>query len=129
MLRVLLVDDEPTILRLLRTILAPAEFEVQTSPSAADAVMRLRTEVFDAVLTDMRMETVTAGYDVVNAAAKLRPRPKIVILTAFPIPAAQWKPSGADALIVKGTDICKLPELLRALIGKQAARFDRRTSP
>ena len=119
MLRVLLVDDEPAILRLLQTILALANFEVQTSPSATDAVLRLRTEPFDAILTDMRMETPTAGYDVVNAAAKLQPRPKIVILTAFPIPASQWKPSGADALIVKGTDICKLPEKLRALLGRQ----------
>jgi CheY-like chemotaxis protein len=118
MLRVLLVDDEPAILRLLQTILALAEFEVQTSPSAADAMQRLKADRFDVVLTDMRMETLTAGYDVVNAAAKLEPRPKIVILTAFPIPAAQWKSSGADALVVKGTDICKLPELLRGLIGK-----------
>ena len=122
MLRVLLVDDEPAILRLLQTILALAEFEVQTSPSAADAVGRLRTEHFHAVVTDMRMETATAGDDVVKAAAKLQPRPKIVILTAFPIPATQWKPSGADALIVKGTDICKLPEQLRNLIQPQAGK-------
>ena len=116
--RVLLVDDEPAILRLLQTVLAMADFEIATARSAADAVLRLHQEPFDLVLTDMRMETVTAGYDVVKAALKLHPRPKIVILTAFPVPATQWKSSGADALIVKGTDICNLPEQLRELMGR-----------
>jgi CheY-like chemotaxis protein len=126
MLRVLLVDDEPAILRLLQTILALAEFEVATSTSAAGAVERLQKERFDLVLTDMRMETPTAGYEVVKAASKLQPRPKIVILTAFPVPAAQWKQSGADALVVKGTDICKLPEQLRGLMKTPTKSSDRR---
>lgn len=124
--RVLLVDDEPAILRLLQTVLALADFEVVASRSAADAVLCLQQERFDLVLTDMRMETVTAGYDVVKAALQLQPRPKIVILTAFPIPASQWKPSGADALIVKGTGICNLPEQLRSLMGHQQKKSPNR---
>lgn len=120
MLRLLLVDDEPAILRLLRTILELAEFEVQTCASAGEAIPRLKQEKFDLIVTDMRMESVTAGYDVVRAAVKLKPRPVVVILTAFPISPADWKPSGADALIVKGTEMVNLPQRLQTLVKGKA---------
>jgi CheY-like chemotaxis protein len=120
MARVLLVDDEASIRMLLRTALETADFVVETASSAYEAATRLRDASFDLVITDMRMETATAGYEVVRAASLLNPRPKIVILTAFPVPASQWRESGADALIVKGTDMLQLPEKLHALV-KQAA--------
>jgi CheY-like chemotaxis protein len=122
MLRVLLVDDEASIRMLLRTALETADFEVETASSAYEASTRLRDASFDLVITDMRMETVTAGYDVIRAASQVNPRPKIVILTAFPIPTSQWRSSGADALIVKGTDMLQLPEKLHALVKQPAHR-------
>jgi CheY-like chemotaxis protein len=83
---------------------------------------------FDLILTDMRMETPLAGYEVVRAAHQIRPRPAIVILTAFPIPSSDWRASGADALLVKGADILDLPEKLQTLV-KQRARIQERVDP
>jgi CheY-like chemotaxis protein len=116
MIRVLLVDDEASIRMLLRTALEVADFQVETASSAREAIARLPVSHFDLVITDMRMETVTSGYEVARVASRLDPRPTIVILTAFPIPASQWRAAGADALIVKGTDMLQLPERLRALM-------------
>lgn len=114
--RILIVDDEPAILGLLRTILESESFEVETARSAAEAKLRLSQQHFDLVLTDMRMESPIAGYDVVRAARKLNPRPAVAILTAFPIPASDWRSSGADALMVKGMDVLSVPQKLRALL-------------
>ena len=114
--RILIVDDEPAILSLLRTILESESFEVETARSAAEAKLRLSQQHFDLVLTDMRMESPIAGYDVVRAARKLNPRPAVAILTAFPIPASAWRSSGADALMVKGMDVLSVPQKLRALL-------------
>jgi DNA-binding response OmpR family regulator len=116
MLRILIVDDEPAILGLLRSVLELSSFEVETARSAAEAKAILSEKSFAIVMTDMRMETPTAGFDVVRAARQLRPRPAIAILTAFPISSAEWRPSGADMLMVKGSDIMSLPEKLTALI-------------
>ena len=113
---ILIVDDEPAILSLLRTILESESFEVETARSAAEAKLRLSQQHFDLVLTDMRMESSIAGYDVVRAARKLNPRPAVAILTAFPIPASDWRSSGADALMVKGMDVLSVPKKLRALL-------------
>jgi DNA-binding response OmpR family regulator len=114
--RILIVDDEPAILSLLRTILESESFEVETARSGAGAKLRLGQQHFDLVLTDMRMESPIAGYDVVRAARKLNPRPAVAILTAFPIPASDWRSSGADALMVKGMDVLSVPQKLRALL-------------
>jgi DNA-binding response OmpR family regulator len=116
MSRILIVDDEPSILNMLRSVLEIASFEIEVAKSAADAKSRLSEKTFDIVLTDMRMETPAAGYEVIRAAKQLNPRPAIAILTAFPISSSDWRPSGADALLVKGQDILSLPDKLRALV-------------
>lgn len=116
MTRVLIVDDETSILNLLKTVLEASSFEVETAKSATEAKSRLRQTKFDLVLTDMRMETPIAGYDVVRAAQQLNPRPAVAILTAFPIPSSDWRSSGADALLVKGTNIMDLPQKLQSLL-------------
>ena len=122
MFRILVVDDEQSILGLLRTVLELGEFQVDTASSGKEGAARLTEDAFDVVLTDMKMETPTAGFEVVRAARQLRPRPAIAILTAFPIAPAEWKPSGADALFVKGSDLINLPDRLKALIKQRAQR-------
>ena len=120
--RILIVDDEPAILGMLKILLESSSFQVETATSAAKAKELLRESAFDIVLTDMRMETPTAGYDVVRCARERRPRPAIAILTAFPISPSEWRPSGADALLVKGTSVLSLPDTLRSLRTFQAQK-------
>jgi CheY-like chemotaxis protein len=116
MFRILIVDDEPAILGLLKSVLELSSFEPHTAGSAAEAKSLLSQQRFDFVLTDMRMESTTAGFDVVRAARQLDPKPVIAILTAFPMSATEWRPSGADALIVKGAEIMGLPNKLLSLL-------------
>jgi CheY-like chemotaxis protein len=113
---VLIVDDEPSILDTLKDILETREFEVSTAASANDAIRQLGQLAFDLVLTDMRMESSTAGYEVVRKATSLSPRPVVVILTAFPIPSIEWRASGADALYIKGGGIMRILDDLEQLL-------------
>ena len=124
MTRILIVDDEAVIAEMLKLVLQSSSFEVETARSAAQALTTLRQKPFDIVLTDMRMETPTSGFEVVKAARQLQPRPAIAILTAFPIPAFEWRPSGADALLVKGSDLLALPETLRSLRKMQVQKAE-----
>lgn len=100
--RVLIVDDEPVILECLGAILSAETFDVKTAGSAAAAVAALNEAAFDLVITDMAMETETAGWNVVRAAQEQSNRPEVVILTAFHIPAAEWKGRGVKQLFTKG---------------------------
>ena len=125
MSKVLLVDDEEAILRMLAQVFERDGFAVVTVKSAVQgAAMLAQGAAFDVVITDLRMESPLAGFEVVRAANQAIPRPVIVILTAFPVPTADWRNAGADALWVKGMNTLGLPKELKKLIEKQV--FPRR---
>ncbi len=114
--RVLLVDDDPPILQTLKTVFETRDFTVATAESAGDAVRTLAEGGFDLVVTDMRMETPTSGLEVVRTAKERPEHPVVVILTAFPIPAPEWRAAGADALFVKGGGIARILDDLEHLV-------------
>lgn len=74
---------------------------VETAASAAEAKEKLKSESFDIVITDMKMETKTSGWDVVRAARQAPGEPAIAILTAYPDLGSDWKNEGATLLLTK----------------------------
>jgi two-component system, OmpR family, KDP operon response regulator KdpE len=52
-IRVLVVDDEPAILRFLRPALVASNYEVEASSTAAEATKRIATDVPDIVVLDL----------------------------------------------------------------------------
>ncbi len=100
--RILLVDDEMAILLTLRAILEMNGFEVETAASAREAIGKLRNGAsYHMVITDMKMETEHAGYDVIRATKELADNPAVAILTAFPALGSAWQSQGADTMLVK----------------------------
>ncbi|MGA3210443.1 MAG: response regulator [Terriglobales bacterium] len=126
MIRLLLVDDSDAIVDLLKAILEiHGGFAVTTASSAAEAMDLLSAREFEVVLTDVRMETPLAGFEVARAAGKLLPRPVIVLLTASSPLTSDWKSSGADEFLPKGPGALEIPKKVEALL---QAREQRRTS-
>ena len=116
--RILLVDDELAILLTLRAILEMNDFEVDTASSAKEAEHKLKNGVFEMVITDMRMETETAGYDVIRAARQLDYNPATAILTAYPSLGNEWRSHGAQSLLVKPVNTAELLRQIEALSGQ-----------
>jgi DNA-binding response OmpR family regulator len=114
--RILLVDDELAILLTLRAILEMNDFEVDTASSAKEAERKLKAGVFEMVITDMRMETETAGYDVIRAARQLPYNPATAILTAYPSLGNEWRNHGAQSLLVKPVNTAELLRQIEALL-------------
>lgn len=114
--RILLVDDELAILLTLKAILEMHGFEVDTAASAKEAEQKLGKGVFEMVITDMRMETETAGYDVIRAAKQQSYDPATAILTAYPSLGTEWKNRGAQSLLVKPMNTADLLRQIEALL-------------
>lgn len=114
--RILLVDDELAILLTLKAILEMNGFEVETAASAHDAEQKLVGGAFDMVITDMRMETETAGYDVIRAARLQDYNPATAILTAYPSLGTEWRNRGAQSLLVKPVNTNDLLRQIEALL-------------
>src|SRR5438552_15824210 len=98
--RILLVDDDVTVLLTLKAVLELNQFEVQTAGSAAEAVQKLASGVYEMAITDSRMETDDAGFHVIRAARQQAYSPATALLTAYPPPNLDWEQSGAQPLLV-----------------------------
>lgn len=125
--RILLVDDEVAILLTLKAILEMNGFEVETATSAREAAKKLPENEYQMVITDMRMETESAGYEVVRVAKQQPYNPATAILTAYPALTGEWKQAGAQSLLVKPVGTEDLLRQIEALLithedNKQKAR-------
>ena len=114
--RILLVDDELAILLTLKAILEMNDFEVETASSGHEARQKLDAGVFHMVITDMRLETETTGYDVIRAAKQKPYNPATSILTAYPSLGSDWKSKGAQSLLVKPVNSQDLLRQIEALL-------------
>jgi DNA-binding response OmpR family regulator len=114
--RILLVDDELAILLTLKAILEINGFDVETAASAKEGKSKLADNSYHMVITDMRMETETAGYDVIREAKKQSYDPAVAILTAFPLLGSDWKEEGADSMLVKPMNTNDLLRQIEALL-------------
>ena len=79
--RVLLVDDDPDVLKLLELRLKAAGFETVTAASGVEALARLEVDRPQAVLTDLRMEGMD-GLELFEAIHERRPALPVLMLTA-----------------------------------------------
>lgn len=113
---ILVVDDDPSVLAMLQAVLQNEGYVITTATNAADARTQLEKHSFDVVLTDMRMETETAGFDVVRDARSRPEKPLIVILTAYPMLETQWREAGADAGWMKGMPVTQLTDNIAKLL-------------
>jgi DNA-binding response OmpR family regulator len=114
--RILLVDDELAILLTLRAILEMNNFDVDTAASAREAEKKLQSQTYEMVITDMRMESETAGYEVIRAARQQAYDPATAILTAYPSIDSEWQSRGAQSLLVKPVNTQELLGQIESLI-------------
>jgi DNA-binding NtrC family response regulator len=80
MAKILVVDDNPDVLKLIANILESNDYEVKTAPSGASAIKEIETNDYDMVLTDLMMPDVDGMQVLENAILKI-PKTMCIILT------------------------------------------------
>ncbi len=82
MTNILIVDDDPDMCLMLKANLTRRGFEVVTAGSANAAFEAVRTDDFDAVLTDINMPGIN-GLDLCARIVADRPDVPVIVITAF----------------------------------------------
>ena len=110
---VLVVDDDPTILRLLARLLTAGGFDVRTAPDAAAALAEIDGHRPDLVLTDVMMP----GLDGIGLARRLRElgHTMPVVLMSADEQASRAAPD--LPFLPKPFDLARLRELVDQLVG------------
>ncbi len=81
--RILVVDDEPNMLRLLKTILMDKTgYEVTTTNNPLEVSKLLQEGQYELVVTDLKMPLVD-GIDLIGIVKNLDPTLPIIVITAY----------------------------------------------
>ena len=94
--RILVIDDEPDMLMLLRMIIEDnTNYEVETTNNPAEGLKMLTEEAYDLVISDLKMPGMD-GLEVFDELRKMRPDIPVIIITAY------GSPEAADEALKKG---------------------------
>ena len=80
--RILIVDDEPTILNLLNKILIGQGYDATPASNGEKALQLLQTEKFDLMISDINMTPIN-GMELLRNATKDWPNMGVIMLTAY----------------------------------------------
>lgn len=122
--RLLIVDDEPNLLRAVAACLRSEGFEVRTARSGKDALVSLAESLPDLIISDVRMPGMD-GHEMVQ---RIRSSPRTALVPVIFLTAKDQKEdriegfrTGVDAYLTKPFE----PDELLAVIGAIFNRVER----
>jgi DNA-binding NtrC family response regulator len=110
--KVLLVDDEKDFLETLADRMRNRGMTVDTSASAIDALKRIETESYDAIILDLMMPGMD-GLEALKLVKERRPELQVILLTGF-----GTLEKGIEAMKLGATDFVEKPADLETLTQK-----------
>ena len=107
--KILVIDDEKSILDLLSVVFEKEGYSVKTSLSATKAVELMGDEDFDIIISDIKMPKMS-GMELLRYVRENRPDIPIVMITAYGTikQAVEALKAGAMDYIVKPFDVEEL---------------------
>jgi CheY-like chemotaxis protein len=115
--KVLIVDDNPDIVALLRANLRMAGFETSEAQNGEVALRRIEEDLPDVILLDLMMP-VLDGWGVLEALKDRPNRPAVVVVTAAESPANVERAQrlGISGYVTKPFNLVSLLDLVRSLV-------------
>ncbi len=122
--RILIVDDEESILFGMRDYFTTAGYEVDCARESEEAQALLTTKPYSLVIADLRLTGShrNDGLDIVALVKHQYPATRIIVLTAYGSPEIEKEVSehGADAFLHKPKGLTEVAQLVRQLLGPTA---------
>ncbi|MBI4595533.1 MAG: response regulator [Candidatus Tectomicrobia bacterium] len=83
--RILVVDDEVSILIAYKKLLSTSEIEVDTVETTEDALQCLREKIYSALIVDLRLTDSIRqdGFEVIKSFKTNSPKTKIIMMTGY----------------------------------------------
>ncbi|MEJ5173463.1 MAG: sigma-54 dependent transcriptional regulator [Hydrogenothermaceae bacterium] len=118
-MRILLIDDEESILKIIKTVLEKEGFEVDTASSKREAILKIKTQNYGLILSDYRLEDGT-GLEILKEFRKIDKTTPYIIITAYGSinGAVEAIKEGANHYIPKPIDTDNLIKIIQFFIDK-----------
>jgi DNA-binding NtrC family response regulator len=79
---ILVLDDEPIVLKRLRPALQKAGYEVEVFSRSSEASERIKGKNFDIVITDLKMQGLD-GMQFLSMVKNRSPKTEVIVITGF----------------------------------------------
>ncbi len=118
--RILIVDDDPSIRKVLAAILAEKGYNVETADTGKKGIAKSKTKFYNLALIDIRLPDME-GTRLLTQMNRTEPKTAKVIITGYPSlqNAVEALNNGADAYIIKPLDIDHALFVIENLLKKQ----------
>jgi PAS domain S-box-containing protein len=127
--RILLVEDDPTVLALTLDVLSGLGYQVTTATHAAEALQILNSGVeVDLLFTDVVMPGGVSGVSLARTARELRPGLRVLLTSGF-VGESQVLEGAEFPLLDKPYETPVLSAMLRKLLDAPEGRRRRRREP
>jgi len=120
--RILFVDDEPSLVKVARSILKRLGYEVETKINSLEALERFRSgpDRFDLVITDMNMPQMN-GQRLAKEILNIRPDMPIILCTGFSEKISEKNVGelGIKAFLIKPFSTHNIARAVRKVLDKE----------
>lgn len=123
MSKILVVDDEQSMRDFLAILLTKEGHEIATAGNGADALRAVQNEIFDLVITDMKMPGAD-GMEVLKSVKEISPDTVVIMITAFATTeaAVEAMKIGAYDYIIKPFKVDELKLIINNSLEKRYLR-------
>ena len=118
--RILIIDDDENIRKVLTTILEDEGYDVESVDTAKKAIERTRRKFYNLALVDIRLPDME-GIELLTRMKNTTPKIRKIIITGYPTlqNAVEAINRGADAYILKPFDMEKVLAEIKEQLKKQ----------
>jgi DNA-binding NtrC family response regulator len=119
--RILIVDDEESIRKVLATILEEEGYKVETAINGKDALKKSKDGFYNLALLDIRLPDLE-GTELLSTMKETTPKMIKIIMTGYPSlqNAVEALNQGADAYILKPFKVEDVLQTIKDQLGKQS---------
>jgi DNA-binding NtrC family response regulator len=119
--RILIIDDDENIRKVLQTILEDEGYVIDTADTAQKGIQKSEKSFFNLALIDVRLPDME-GIELLTKLRETKPKMRKIIVTGYPTlqNAVGAVNRGADAYVMKPFDVEKILLTIRGQLNKQA---------
>ena len=120
MVKVLVVDDEATMRKMVRLVLQKAGFQVFDTANGTDAIVVAQQHPIDVLVTDVVMDEMD-GWAVAHSLVKRQPDLPVLFISGYPVDFEFFKQQHARcAFLPKPFQLGELTDAIGDLAGRVA---------
>ncbi len=118
--RILVVDDDDSIRKVLKTILKRRGYSVDTAKNGEEALEKTAEKFYNLAFIDIRLPDVE-GTELLTKIKDTTPKMRKIIITGYPTlqNAVEALNKGADAYVMKPFNVTEVLRIIKEQIRKQ----------